>query len=119
VELMTRTFSPRRLLAALLTALAVTACSDAPTAVVTFDAPVELSAPWVVASPDEVGMNRPVLDQALERARSIPRLRSLVVVRRGRLVVDRYFGEAQREELADVRSVTKSVISTLTGLAVR
>lgn len=98
-------------------ALAATACSDAPTAVV-FDGPVDLAGSWETASPEAVGMDRRALDRAVERAAGIPRLRSLLVVRRGRLVLERYFADADAEELADVRSVTKSLVSTLTGLAV-
>jgi len=98
-------------------ALLASACSDAPTAVV-FDEPVDLGVEWETASPEAVGMDRRALDRAVERAAAIPRFRSLLVVRRGRLVLERYFPDAGREKLADVRSVTKSLVSTLTGLAV-
>jgi CubicO group peptidase (beta-lactamase class C family) len=40
-------------------------------------------------------------------------------VRHGRLAFERYFGPATPEALFDVRSVTKSVVSALTGIAVQ
>ncbi|MGD8319007.1 MAG: serine hydrolase [Gemmatimonadota bacterium] len=98
-------------------ALAVSACSDAPTAV-TFDVPVDLTAPWRTADPAAAGMDASRLNDAVRSAQAISRLRSLLVVRRGRLVLEHYQGGAGRDDLADVRSVTKSVVSTLTGLAV-
>jgi CubicO group peptidase (beta-lactamase class C family) len=45
-------------------------------------------------------------------------LRSLLVVKNGRLVAEEYFGGADRWTLYDVRSVTKSIVGTLAALAV-
>ena len=104
-----------RLLPAL--ALLAAACADGPTAV-GFDAPVDLALEWSTASAAEVGMDPEALVRAASQAQAIPRFRSLLVVRRGRLVLERYFGGSTRDDLADVRSVTKSVVSTLAGLAV-
>lgn len=100
----------------LVAALAV-ACSEGPAAV-TFDAPADLTLPWQLAEPGAVGMDAGALRSAERRAEGIERLRSLLVVRRGRLVLERYYDGAVQDDLADVRSVTKSVVSTLTGLAV-
>ncbi|HXB56999.1 MAG TPA: serine hydrolase [Vicinamibacteria bacterium] len=58
-----------------------------------------------------------MLARATENAASIPRFRSLLVVRHGKLVVERYFGGATSETRFDVRSVTKSVVSLLVGQA--
>jgi len=94
----------------------VAACSDV-VAPVAFDAPVDLGLEWETASPKATGMDEAVLAHADALALGIPRLRSLLVVRRGRLVKERYWGGRTASDLADVRSVTKSVVSTLTGLA--
>ena len=102
--------------AAWLLALGAAACSDA-VAPIVFDAPVDLRLEWETASPRSAGMDEGALARADQLAAQIPRLRSLLVVRRGRLVRERYWGGRTASDLADVRSVTKSVVSTLTGLA--
>jgi len=52
-------------------------------------------------------------------AAAIPLFRSLLVARHGRLVAETYFGGADSTTLFDVRSVTKSVVGALTGIALR
>ena len=91
----------------------VSACGDA-TAPPTI---VDLAQPWTVAAPGEVGMSGALLGVAASSAAAIPRFRSLLVARRGRLVLEQYFGGADSSTVFDVRSVTKSVVSALTGLA--
>jgi len=98
---------------ALLAALPWTFAAAAPPA-----AALDLRAPWVRAAPAEVEMDAALLDAAAVRLQAIPRARSLLVARRGRLVVERYFG-VDGTGVFDVRSVTKSVVSALTGIAVR
>src|SRR2546425_9667876 len=96
----------------------VAACSDAPTGP-TASVRVDLSSGWVRASPAEVGMNAFALLAAAGDASGIPRFRSLLVARHGRLVAERYFGGTDSTTLFDVRSVTKSVVGALTGIALR
>ena len=55
---------------------------------------------------------------AISAAAAIPRMMSLLVVRNGTLVVEEYFRGNHADSLNDLRSVTKSVVSTLTGLSV-
>jgi CubicO group peptidase (beta-lactamase class C family) len=78
---------------------------------------VDLTQPWRVADPADVNVDPERLDSAVRRAESIPRVLSLLVVRRGRLILEEYFHGNERETLNDVRSVTKSVVSTLTAIA--
>src|SRR5438309_11973260 len=102
-----------------LAALALAAaCHDAPTAP-TASVRVDLSRGWVRASPGEVGMSAPGLLGAAGDASGIPRFRSLLVARHGRLVAEYYFGGTDSTTLFDVRSVTKSVVCALTGIALR
>src|SRR5690349_17519333 len=96
----------------------IAACSDAPTGP-SASIRVDLSSSWVRASPAEVGMNAFALLRATGDASGIPRFRSLLVARHGRLVAEQYFGGTDSTTLFDVRSVTKSVVSALIGIALR
>ncbi len=94
----------------------VAACGDAPTSP-TASVRIDLSSSWVRASPAEVGMNAFALLRAVGDTSGIPRFRSLLVARHGRLVAEQYFGGTDSTTLFDVRSVTKSVVGALTGIA--
>src|SRR2546427_8281618 len=102
-----------------LAALALAAaCRDAPTAP-TASVRVDLSSGWLRASPGEVGISAFALLGAAGDASAIPRFRSLLVARHGRLVAEYYFGGGDSTTLFDVRSVTKSVVCALTRIALR
>ncbi len=59
-----------------------------------------------------------VVRQAVEAAESLPRLRSLLITVKGDRLVERYFHGASRSRSANVKSVSKSIISALVGIAV-
>ena len=60
-----------------------------------------------------------MLGRAASDAAAMPRFRSLLVARHGKLVAENYFGGADRSTVFDLRSVTKSVVSVLTGIAIQ
>ncbi|MBE0648443.1 MAG: serine hydrolase [Bacteroidales bacterium] len=64
------------------------------------------------------GINEQALSEAYVRAGEIKNLRSLLVARNNVLVSEVYFAPNARDELHDVMSVTKSVTSTLVGIAI-
>ena len=51
-------------------------------------------------------------------AAELPRLHSLLVSHRGTLVLERYFNGRQATQLTNVKSVSKSIISALVGIAI-
>lgn len=53
-----------------------------------------------------------------ERAAELERLRSLLIAHRGQLVAEWYFHGASADEAANVKSVSKSVMSALVGIAI-
>lgn len=57
-------------------------------------------------------------EAALERAASLPRLHSLLVSHEGELVLEEYFNGASPSRPANIKSVSKSVISALIGIAI-
>ena len=73
---------------------------------------------WRVSSPEAQGIDSTVLANALDeiRARHIP-VNSLLIERHGAIVADVYFYPYTDERTHDVASVTKSVTSTLVGIA--
>src|SRR4029453_19361070 len=56
--------------------------------------PIDLSRPWTVAAPAEVGIDERSLQLGASRAGGIPRFRSLLVARRGRLAFEGNFSGA-------------------------
>ena len=59
-----------------------------------------------------------VLRHAVDGAESLPRLRSLLIFAKGDLIAERYFHGARRSHAPNVKSVSKSIISALVGIAV-
>jgi CubicO group peptidase (beta-lactamase class C family) len=57
-------------------------------------------------------------DAALGAARQIPRLYSLLASHDGELVLEAYFNGRDRNSIANVKSVSKSVLSALVGIAI-
>jgi CubicO group peptidase (beta-lactamase class C family) len=58
------------------------------------------------------------LDEARAAAAGMPRLRSLLVAQHGRILLEHYGKGAARHRATNVKSVSKSLISTLVGIAI-
>jgi CubicO group peptidase (beta-lactamase class C family) len=58
------------------------------------------------------------LTAAFDRARDLPRLRSLVVQWKGDIIRERYYGGATAATRANIKSASKSVVSALVGIAI-
>jgi CubicO group peptidase (beta-lactamase class C family) len=58
-----------------------------------------------------------IFAEALKAAGDLPRLHSLLASRRGEIVLERYFNGARAARAANVKSVSKSVVSALVGIA--
>ena len=56
--------------------------------------------------------------EAVKAANELPRLHSLLVSQRGEMVLERYFNGARAARGANVKSVSKSIISALVGVAI-
>ena len=74
---------------------------------------------WRKATPRDVGMNQAMLDEMLELIREQGvAVDSVLVIRNGYLVIDEYFPPFSKGEKHPVFSCTKSVVSTLIGIAI-
>ncbi|MCJ8011860.1 beta-lactamase family protein [Paenibacillus sp. KQZ6P-2] len=68
--------------------------------------------------PDKSGSKQPLLDKVdAEISKSFPKMRSLLVVRHGQLIYEKYYNGHESGSLNDLRSATKSFTSILTGIA--
>jgi CubicO group peptidase (beta-lactamase class C family) len=74
---------------------------------------------WQVATPAGQGVDETVLNTAYQEARQLPNLFSLLVVKNGNLIAERYFNGARMNQAFDTASVTKSFTSALAGIALR
>ena len=83
-----------------------------------------LAALWLVLAPP-MGAQTPVgpkpvppLSEAVAAAAELDRIRSLLVSRRGSLLVERYYNGTRATSLANIKSASKSIISALVGVAI-
>jgi CubicO group peptidase (beta-lactamase class C family) len=62
--------------------------------------------------------NSALFADALDAAGQMPRLHSLLISHKGKLVLEKYFNGRSRRQTANVKSVSKSWISALVGIAI-
>jgi len=60
----------------------------------------------------------PGFEDALALAAELPRLHSLIVSRRGEILLERYYNGARATRPANIKSAAKSLISALVGIAI-
>jgi len=77
-----------------------------------------LTASWPVRGEERAGEADVDLSLAVQEAGAMPRMRSLLVSSRGELILERYFNGAGPRRTTNVKSVSKSVISALVGIAI-
>lgn len=119
----------RRLAAAALLALAAMACepgdrgaevgaAEARAAAVPLPPVREHVLDLAPDRPRTTGLDRARLQRAHARAAELPRMRCLLVARAGETLSERCFGGPGPGEYANVKSVSKSVLSAVVGLAI-
>ena len=55
---------------------------------------------------------------AVQAAETMPRIKSLLISRNGESVVERYFNDTSARNIANIKSISKSVVSALVGIAI-
>ena len=73
---------------------------------------------WPVSTPEEQGMQSGTLARLVETVGGYKQ-DSLLIVRHGKIVLDAYYAPYQPNITHDLRSVTKSVVSTLTAIVIK
>lgn len=74
---------------------------------------------WLTGTPESQGISTAAMQTLLDDGAKIPALFSMLVVRNGLLVGERYYSGAQSSDLRHIRSATKTVSSLLVGQALR
>jgi CubicO group peptidase (beta-lactamase class C family) len=77
-------------------------------------------ASWRTASPAQVGVNEAAISGLLSRLRtgSLGAEQAMVIVRKGYVIADEYFAGWSADSIHTEQSVTKSVTSLVTGIAI-
>jgi CubicO group peptidase (beta-lactamase class C family) len=113
---------PRKVMTAIVVAafcVSVITIAATPLSRATQDSAYWPGAAWRTSAPEAQGMDSAVLADALEYVRSQrTRIHSLTLVRNGYVVLDTTFFPFQNNSPHDVASVTKSITSTLIGIAI-
>lgn len=73
---------------------------------------------WEVAPPEEVGLDAAELKAAAENVALSEDVASLLVVRHGKVVFERYFNGSEATHANNVHSLSKSILSAITGIAI-
>jgi CubicO group peptidase (beta-lactamase class C family) len=71
-----------------------------------------------VTAADLAPVDSTAFTDAVEQAREMPRLRSLLISHNGELVLEEYFNGGSPRRATNVKSVSKSVMSALVGIAI-
>ncbi|MBA2278274.1 MAG: serine hydrolase [Chloroflexia bacterium] len=74
---------------------------------------------WPTASPADQGMDLALPDAIDAALVELPTVTGVVVIHNGYLVSEHYPGAYERDDPINIRSVTKSVVATLIGIALR
>ena len=83
---------------------------------VSYDDPTPLD--WPTGTPAEVGLDEALLEAAADNVALSADVRSLLVVRHGKLVFERYFNGSDAGEANTIASASKSILSVATGIAI-
>ncbi|WP_337880298.1 serine hydrolase [Rheinheimera sp.] len=73
---------------------------------------------WSVLSAQSAAMDPTRLHQAYQQAAGLPSCFAMLVARRGALVAEAYFAGKTQQDLLQLRSVTKTLLGALTGIAI-
>lgn len=72
---------------------------------------------WEISTPGEQGLDPQLVAEMYQKAEELETIYSLLVVKNGYLVAEKYFNKGSIEQKARLQSVTKSYTSALVGIA--
>jgi len=77
------------------------------------------SVDWPESSPEQQGLNSQMLNLAFNAADQKPFINGIVIIRNGFLAAESYFNGYDKDDYHNIRSVSKSFLSALIGIAIR
>src|SRR5579862_5864545 len=81
---------------------------------------ISLALLWPFCPPPGEGLRADILSRLDTHIQAdLPHVRSLLISRHGRLVFEKYYGDASRDAPHNIQSMTKSVSSALVGIALK
>lgn len=83
-----------------------------------YEDPYDDSAEWEVATPASQGLDEDLVREGADRLARVGSLRSVIVVRHGRLVFERYYHEGGPTQSRNVHSASKGILQGLLGIAI-
>ena len=72
---------------------------------------------WQKNNPEEYGLDREILAQAVDKGDKLDYLHALLVWRSGQLIVEQYYNGFDAGDAHNIHSVSKSILSALIGIA--
>ena len=93
--------------------LFLSSCSEGPTG------PGFLSYNWQTSTPEEQGMDSGLLEEAFGQGDSRGFVDCILVIRNGYIVAEQYYNGFGKDVPHNVKSVSKSFLSAMTGIALR
>ena len=106
------------ILSIILVMLTVHGCSSKPDENDSYQ-PVALNDGWPISTAEEQGLDSRKLDEIYKDAQRFDHIYSLIIVRNGFLIGEKYFNGQSYFDANSTASVTKSITSALTGIALR
>ena len=74
---------------------------------------------WPIALPETQGMNSQLIQQAFQQGENRGFVDCILVIRNGYLVAERYYNGFNKDTPHNVKSVSKSFLSAMTGIVLR
>lgn len=93
--------------------LFLSSCCEGPTG------PGTSSFNWQTSTPEEQGMNSQLLAEAFQQGENRGFVDCILVIRNGNIVAEKYYNGFRKEIAHNVKSVSKSFLSAVTGIALR
>jgi CubicO group peptidase (beta-lactamase class C family) len=81
--------------------------------------PLSLNDGWHISTAEKQGMDPVIINNLYSEAKKLDNLYSFLIVKNGYLVAEQYFNDQSVSDAEPVASITKSIVSALTGIALK